>query len=232
MTEPAHPTEKPLLAIKFGRASLTGPKAIIALGLLVVLIVVVIVLVRPSPRMLVSGVIWVAFTNYWSYQAARAAPAKQAESKHSRRFHQLLLNGSILLLFVPIPGLRERFLPLNNVVIAVGFGVLIGTAMLGVWARRHLGRNWSGAISAAAGHQLIRSGPYRTVRHPIYTAIIGMFVGTAIISGEMHALLGVLIVTVAYWRKIRLEEAHLRNIFGADYDAYTKGTSALIPSIL
>lgn len=220
---------KPTVAVKIGSLSLQGGAAIAALVAMLLLIVSVIYASHPSLRMLSSGAIWIAFIIYWSIQALKAAPATRAESKESRRFHEILLNGSLLLLFVPVPGLRERFLPLNKVVVAIGFALQIASALLGVWARRHLGRNWSGAISSAEGHQLIRSGPYRSIRHPIYSAMIGMGIGTTIISGELHALIAAVILVGAYWRKMRLEEQHLRTLFEDEYEAYSRETSALVP---
>lgn len=101
--------------------------------------------------------------------------------------------------------------------------------MLAVWARRHLGAHWSGAITIKVGHELIRSGPYRFVRHPIYVAILGMFAGAAVVSGTLLAVLAVILVAFAYWRKIRLEEANLRRAFGRAYDVYQHQIGALIP---
>ena len=102
-------------------------------------------------------------------------------------------------------------------------------------------RSRRGARSAATGaprshqkadHELIRTGPYRFVRHPIYTAIIGMFFGTALVSGDLHAFLAAGVITVAYARKIRLEERNLSHVFGARYDEYRRTTRALIPWVL
>lgn len=104
--------------------------------------------------------------------------------------------------------------------------------MLGVWARRHLGSHWSGEITIKVDHRLIRSGPYQFVRHPIYTAMLGMFVGTAFVSGQLHALLGLGMAVFAYGRKIRLEEANLQKAFGAEYDAYRRDAGALVPRLL
>jgi protein-S-isoprenylcysteine O-methyltransferase Ste14 len=103
--------------------------------------------------------------------------------------------------------------------------------LLAWWSRRHLGRNWSGNVRIAEEHELIRSGPYRFVRHPIYTAMLGMALGTTIVSGQYHSLLGLLIVGIAYWRKIRIEEAALGEAFGAEYDEYRRKSWALIPVI-
>jgi protein-S-isoprenylcysteine O-methyltransferase Ste14 len=110
--------------------------------------------------------------------------------------------------------------------------LLINAALFLIWARRHLGVHWSGEITIKFDHRLIRSGPYRRIRHPIYTAMIGMMAGSAITSGEMHALLGFAIAGLAYARKIRMEEANLRRAFGAAYEGYRRETGALIPKRL
>jgi protein-S-isoprenylcysteine O-methyltransferase Ste14 len=65
----------------------------------------------------------------------------------------------------------------------------------------------------------------------MYTAIIGMFVGTAIVSGELHALVGLTVGVFAYGRKIRLEERHLREFFGPAYLEYQRDSWALIPGL-
>jgi protein-S-isoprenylcysteine O-methyltransferase Ste14 len=99
-------------------------------------------------------------------------------------------------------------------------------------ARRHLGRHWSHAVTEKVDHELVRSGPYRWVRHPIYTAMLGMYLGTALVSGELHALIAVAIVIAAYVRKIRLEERLLERVFGADFREYRRHSRALIPGVI
>jgi protein-S-isoprenylcysteine O-methyltransferase Ste14 len=139
---------------------------------------------------------------------------------------------ALVLLFVHVPGLRARWIPAAWPVTALGLAVHAGSFALAAWARGHLGRNWSGAITVKAEHELVRSGPYRLVRHPIYTAMFGMYGGTALVSGELHALLGVALIGVAYARKIPLEEENLRRIFGARYDDYRHASWALIPWVV
>jgi protein-S-isoprenylcysteine O-methyltransferase Ste14 len=80
-------------------------------------------------------------------------------------------------------------------------------------------------------HQLIRSGPYRRLRHPIYTGLIAMYVGTAVVTGTWLAVVGVAMAGFAYWRKIRLEENSLDLAFGAEYETYRRGTWALVPGL-
>jgi protein-S-isoprenylcysteine O-methyltransferase Ste14 len=102
---------------------------------------------------------------------------------------------------------------------------------LAILARRHLGRNWSGEISIKVDHQLIRSGPYKKMRHPIYTGIFMMYAGTALVTGTWLALAGFAMAAFAYARKIRLEEANLNVAFGPEYAAYRRETWALVPGL-
>jgi protein-S-isoprenylcysteine O-methyltransferase Ste14 len=125
-----------------------------------------------------------------------------------------------------------RFLPAAAWLAPAGLSLQILSGCLAIWARRHLGRNWSGEVRVAIEHQLIRSGPYRLVRHPIYTAMLGMSAGTALVCGELHALLGVILLALAYVRKIRLEEGTLRDAFGGEYDDYRRRTWAIVPGLL
>lgn len=183
-------------------------------------------------RVTPSLVLWFLFFFYWTIVSRNSAPAKNAESPLSSYFHQLALTLALVLLFWPAPGLGGWFLPQRfHFLVAIGVIVQAGFAVLGIWARRHLGRNWSGEVRIGEGHELVRTGPYRIVRHPIYTAMLGMFVGTAIASSQYHALLGLVILFIAYLRKTRLEEQILESAFGTEYDAYRKTTWALVPLV-
>ena len=174
---------------------------------------------------------WLAFVIYWSAAAKNSSPEVISESRKSRQVHELLVNFALLLLFVSIPGLNQRVLPNASFMTWTGLSIQTVFGSLAVWARRHLGAHWSGEITVKLDHRLVQSGPYQVVRHPIYSAILGMFVGTALVSGQFHAMLGVVIVALAYWRKIRLEEANLSNAFGPTYDAYRRDTWALFPGL-
>ena len=101
--------------------------------------------------------------------------------------------------------------------------------LLAVWERRQLDAQWCGEITRKVEHRLIRSRPYRAVRHPIYTAWRGTCAGPAIASGQLHALLAMAMVAFAYWHKIRTEEATLQEGFGPVYAAYRRDAWALIP---
>lgn len=227
-------TETPRAArtptVQIGALKLEGASAV-AVQFTVAAVIAGLFWWRGLPRWPVSAsvVLWIGFIAYWNVAAKGAAPTKSAESVASRRTHVRMMNGAFLLLIVPV--LTDRFLPDALVLVCAGLSIQIAAGALGVWARRHLGRNWSGAITVAQEHQLVRTGPYRVLRHPIYTAMIGMFLGSAIAIGEWHALLGVVLIVIAYARKIPLEEASLRGVFGPSYDDYRKSSWALVPGL-
>jgi protein-S-isoprenylcysteine O-methyltransferase Ste14 len=101
-----------------------------------------------------------------------------------------------------------------------------------VWARTHLGRNWSGLVTIKQDHELITSGPYSTVRHPIYTGLLLAFVGSALARSELRGILAVVLVFWALWRKSRIEERWMRDQFGDAYREYSSHVAALIPFVL
>jgi protein-S-isoprenylcysteine O-methyltransferase Ste14 len=173
---------------------------------------------------------WVVFSIYWDMAARNVAATKSAERKASRGLHVFLANVALLLIAAPIHGLG-RFLPVSPPVMMVGLVIEIAGLGLAIWARRHLGRNWSGEITIKEEHQLIQTGPYRYLRHPIYTGLLTMYAGLALATGEWLGVMGMGLAVMAYWRKTRLEEATLGAAFGAEYDAYRRDTWAVVPGV-
>ena len=213
---------------------LNGPLSLIALLILLAIIAGILYLMftRSGPGEWASAGLWIAFILYWSAAAKNAAATSSSESLSSRQTHQLLMYGALLIAILPVPGLMRRWLPLSPWIhVPIGLTIQMTAGFLAIWARKHLGRNWSGAITKKVDHQLVRTGPYKLLRHPIYSGMLGMFLGTAVVSGALHGLLGLLIMSFAYWRKIRLEEQSLREAFGAEYDDYRQKSWALIPGL-
>jgi protein-S-isoprenylcysteine O-methyltransferase Ste14 len=100
------------------------------------------------------------------------------------------------------------------------------------WARIYLGRLWSGSITRKEGHRVVDTGPYRFVRHPIYTGLIAAGIATAAVNGTPRAVVGALCLIAGYWLKARIEERFLRGELGAEaYDAYARKTAMLIPFV-
>ena len=178
----------------------------------------------------VGVAVWGLFGVYWEIAAKNAAVAKSSESPRSRALHVVLVNVALILEIVPIRGLG-RFLPASSAIMAAGIEVEAIGLFLAIWARRHLGRNWSGEISIKEAHQLIRSGPYRRLRHPIYTGLLSMYLGMALVTGEWLAAIGLALAVFSYWRKIRLEEVNLEVAFGDNYDDYRRTSWALVPGL-
>lgn len=187
-------------------------------------------LLAHRPFLLLGVLALAVFNLYWEAEAKKAAPARSKESDGSRAVHVVLVNVAVLLVIVPIHGLG-RCLPVSGPAMAVGLAVEGAGIFLAVWARRHLGRHWSGAIAINEGHELVRSGPYGRLRHPIYTGLLLMYGGLAIVFGEWFSLIGLAAAVAAYVRKVRLEEARLSAEFGGTYEAYRKASWGLMPGI-
>ena len=114
----------------------------------------------------------------------------------------------------------------------IGAAVTAAGLLFAVWARRHIGRNWSGQVTIKSDHELVTTGPYGMVRHPIYTGLLLAFAGTALAVGEVRGLLALAIACAALWRKLKLEERYMREQFGEAYVEYTRRVAAIIPFLL
>jgi protein-S-isoprenylcysteine O-methyltransferase Ste14 len=184
---------------------------------------------HPRPTILVSATLWLIYNVIVSIGLRKQPDAKSAESMKSRAVHEQLLLLGLVFLFAPLPGLTGRFVPDTPMTPAIGLGVQLAGMLFYFWSRTYLGRLWSGRITIMQGHHLVETGPYRFLRHPLYTGFIGMFVGTAVVSGQYHALFGIALCLIAYARKIRMEEAALRAEFGEAFDVYRRNRWAFIP---
>ena len=99
------------------------------------------------------------------------------------------------------------------------------------WARIHLGSLWSGTITAKEGHRVVDTGPYRLVRHPIYTGLIFSAFALALLKFDLIALAGAGMLSFSFWIKAKMEEQLLREELGAEaYDDYAARTPMLIPN--
>jgi protein-S-isoprenylcysteine O-methyltransferase Ste14 len=178
---------------------------------------------------------WLGFLAYWWAASKNVKEAERQESGPSRLMRLVLLVCAAALLWlpsVPLPLLNRRFLPPGAWCFWSGAAVTAGGLLFAVWARRHLGKNWSQAVTVKEGHELITSGPYALVRHPIYSGLLLGFVGSAVARGEWRGLLAVALVFAALWPKLRLEEKWMRAHFGESYEAYSRRVAALVPYVI
>ena len=102
---------------------------------------------------------------------------------------------------------------------------------LAIWARSHLGANWSAAITIRTSHSLVSTGPYARLRHPIYSGLLFAITGTALAQGEWRGLLALAIALIVWSIKARKEESWLRDEFGTQFDEYSQRTGFLLPRL-
>ncbi|MDR3419394.1 MAG: isoprenylcysteine carboxylmethyltransferase family protein [Nevskia sp.] len=182
-------------------------------------------------RLLIPG-IWFGWLLYWWWASRSVKPATRRQAGWTRAVYLLTLLLGVLLLLevIPLPGfLAGRLLPAGSVTYGLGVAILLCGAAFSIWARRHLGTNWSGTVTLKQNHELIRTGPYAWVRHPIYTGLLAGVTGTAVAEGTWSGLLAVVLVFVALLQKLSLEERWLGSLFGEEYARYRAEVRALIP---
>ncbi len=123
-----------------------------------------------------------------------------------------------------------NFAPVNLILNIIGAILCIVGSIFLVWARQTLGKNWSQTVSAKQGHELVTSGPYRYVRHPMYAGGLIAAVGSAIVCGGAFVFLLVILGTLFLWR-VGAEEKLMTQQFPKEYPEYKKRTKALIPFV-
>jgi len=131
------------------------------------------------------------------------------------------------------PGwLSRQIFPDSPAALRIGLALTFAGIAFAVWARLWIGRNWSGTVTLKENHELVQTGPYSLVRHPIYSGFLLAFLGTAIVQGELRALLGFPLVVLGWWLKLRMEEAFMSEQFGNAYLEYKRRVKALVPFVV
>ncbi len=185
--------------------------------------------VRPG---VLFAVIWIGWLLSWMAAACwTARTEKRAATWDQWLSRILLLAGAVLLLHSTRRLLHEPMLW------HVGYGggyALAGVTLLGIvfawWARIHLGRLWSSAITLKQDHRIIDTGPYGLVRHPIYTGLILSILATAAAQATVTGLLGAAAIVIGFWLKARVEERFLTAELGAEaYGNYRRRVPMLVP---
>ncbi len=172
------------------------------------------------------GWLWLTWLCYWMLEGLRASKAKWRQPRLARLAHDAGLAFGFVLIFrsqPPSPALRAGALWISATATGLGFSV---------WARRHLGRHWSGNVTIKEGHEVIDTGPYAFVRHPIYTGFLSAAWATAAAASSPRAALGAALITATIWWKMGLEERALEGEFGAAYRAYMTRTKRLFPFLV
>jgi protein-S-isoprenylcysteine O-methyltransferase Ste14 len=179
------------------------------------------------------GLAWLVFALYWlvsSFSTNRTV-RREGRAGVARRIF-LGVVGSCLFFGPGDPhfGLRNgRFVPREPWTGWLGAAMAAVGVVFAIWARVHIGRYWSGNVVLKEGHQLIRTGPYARIRHPIYTGMLFALAGTALAFGHAGGLVALAIYTAIFWFKARKEEALLAGQFGPAFEEHRRHSGFFLP---
>jgi len=180
----------------------------------------------------IAGRCWAVWAMLWVAMAFFSKSAKRRESPGQRLQHLIPAMIGFLLIFRDGLGsswfTRPTF-PDNPALMLACVALTILGLLFSVWARLALGSNWSGTVTIKANHQLICRGPYRFIRHPIYTGMLAALLATAITQQLVSGILGFVVVFLALYRKALREESFLAQEFGDAFAKHQRHTGMFLP---
>lgn len=175
---------------------------------------------------------WAAWLAYWLIMAFRTKPTIERGGLLGYRLVTIAVFGvavaALRLLHASQTELWQRTLAVG----ALSDVMVLAGAAFTVWARVALGGNWSAEVTFKEDHELIEAGPYALVRHPIYTGLITMAIGTAISYGRPTGFALLIGLCGGVWWKARDEERIMSSHFPRDYPDYRRRVRAIIPFVL
>jgi protein-S-isoprenylcysteine O-methyltransferase Ste14 len=184
------------------------------------------------PRHLI-GLCWIAFLLYWIISARAVKQTAIRQNWRGILAHRIpIWVGAIFLFFPKTDPFGIALFPHNNISALMGVSICLMGLWGAIWSRRTLADNWSVNVELKNDHRLVKGGPYRYVRHPIYTSILLMCLGTAVSTGSLAAFIGVSFFFTGFWIKLNQEEKLLQGHFSDEYPAYKNQVKALIPFVV
>ena len=184
---------------------------------------------------------WVIFGLYWFISSSSVKSTQETRGWLAGNWHGIfLLIGGLFLSNLPflakvgvvISSLTILLIPSSIVINVVIIVFAVTGLIVALMARRTLAGNWSRAVAFKEDHELITTGLYHYVRHPIYTGVLLMVLATALSVGTLSAGIGFVIIVLGIWFKLRAEEEILTLHFPKEYSAYKDRTKALIPYVV
>jgi protein-S-isoprenylcysteine O-methyltransferase Ste14 len=175
---------------------------------------------------------WLVFLVYWLVGALKTRTNIKEESFASRYGVMLLVVSGYVLIFsdwAQLGFLETRFIPRSLEIAFTGIGLTWLGIGVAIWARYHLGQYWSARVTIKEGHELIRTGPYARLRHPIYSGILLASVGTALLIDKWRCVAGIMLIVAAFSLKALKEESMLAEQFGDAFAEHRRHTGFLIP---
>jgi len=188
--------------------------------------------INPGLATEIAAWLWNALLIVWVVMWFGMKQAKKSETPGERLQHVIPVVLAFWLLF-------ENYYVILNVKLIpqtpslLWAGILLTALGVGIsiWARLSLGANWSGMVTLKQGHELVRKGLYRWIRHPIYTGILLGFIGTAMIKSHARGWLGFAILLLSFYFKARREENFLRQEFGEGFEEHQRRTGMFLPKL-
>ena len=177
-------------------------------------------------------ILWVGFVASWLAAAGWSRPTEKSAGVGAEIPYRIILVVGAVVMFVPAHGYDGplRLWHVSFIEAWSCVGLIAAGFAFSWWARIHLGSLWSGQITRKTDHRVVDTGPYRVVRHPIYTGILLAVFATAAAKGTVWGVGAVPIITLGLWMKARLEERWLRQELGPDaYDSYRRRVPMLLP---
>ena len=177
---------------------------------------------------------WTIWAVWWLAMAFFSKSTKRRESAAQRIEHLVPAMLGFTLVFREGFGgswLARPIWPANPVLLIVCVTATILGLLFAAWARLILGSNWSGTVTIKTNHQLIRRGPYRWIRHPIYTGMLAALLASAVIQGLLSGMIGFAFVLLALYRKARREESFLSQEFGDGFMEHRQHTGMFLPRL-
>lgn len=175
---------------------------------------------------------WLVFVVYWMAAGLRVKKMQRNEPTGQLLARVAVLAVAFILLYSGDPRfgvLNRRFLPQRYWIFLLGSALTSAGVAFAIWARYHIGHYWSGTVALRAGHELIRSGPYARIRHPIYTGMLLAVFGTALAIGRYRGLVAFVIILLGFTWKSKKEEALLAGEFGEAFEEHRRHTGFFLP---
>lgn len=178
---------------------------------------------------------WSVFLVVWLLAAIFTKRTVYRESRAQRLRYTIPILIGCYLLFrgfrLPYP-FNIRLIPHTNLILGAAAILCVCGLVFCFWARAVLGGNWSGTVTLKENHELIVRGPYRLVRHPIYTGLLAMVIATVMQQGHIAGIIGLILVFVSFWIKLGEEEELMRKQFSDQYAAYEERVKRIIPFVV
>ena len=176
-------------------------------------------------------ILWFLWLAYWLIEARNTAPTQKSESLLTG----VLYRGATIIAILLIFGLKRpwaQIWPVSVPLLCIAVILMLCGFSFAIWARRHIGRYWSARVTLKEGHQLVESGPYSLVRHPIYSGLLLSMAATVMTIGTLQSVCGYALLVGALIFKLAAEERLLAANLGQAYQDYQKRVRALIPGVI